>query len=75
VPLEFVASVKGTAYVAAGRERGTLVCVAIAAITNVAGNLIFIPAHGMMAAAWVTLASYAALLVAYALVLDTRRRG
>lgn len=72
VPLEFVASVKGTAYVAAGRERGTLVCVAIAAITNVVGNLIFIPGHGMQAAAWVTLASYAALLIAYALVLDAR---
>jgi O-antigen/teichoic acid export membrane protein len=75
VPLEFVASVKGTAYVAAGRERGTLVCVAIAAITNVVGNLIWIPAHGMFAAAWVTLASYAALLIAYALVLDTRWRA
>jgi O-antigen/teichoic acid export membrane protein len=72
VPLEFLASVKGTAYVAAGRERGTLVCVAIAAITNVAGNLIWIPSHGMQAAAWVTLGSYAALLIAYALILDAR---
>lgn len=72
VPLEFLASVKGTAYVAAGRERGTLVCVAIAAVTNVAGNLIWIPVHGMRAAAWVTLGSYAALLIAYALILDTR---
>jgi len=74
VPLEFIASVKGTSYVAAGRERGTLVCVAIAAITNLVGNWIWIPAHGMQAAAWVTIASYAALLAAYAVVLDMRRR-
>ena len=73
VPLDFVISVKGTAYVAAGRERGTLVCVLIAAITNVAANLIWIPRYGMMAAAWTTLASYGVLLVAYALIMDTRR--
>ena len=73
VPLDFVISVKGTAYVAAGRERGTLVCVLLAAITNVVANLIWIPRFGMMAAAWTTLASYGVLLVAYALIMDTRR--
>jgi O-antigen/teichoic acid export membrane protein len=73
VPLDFVISVKGTAYVAAGRERGTLVCVLLAAITNVVANLIWIPRYGMMAAAWTTLASYGVLLVAYALIMDTRR--
>jgi O-antigen/teichoic acid export membrane protein len=73
VPLDFVISVKGTAYVAAGRERGTLVCVLLAAFTNVVANLIWIPRYGMMAAAWTTLASYGVLLVAYALIMDTRR--
>ena len=73
VPLDFVISVKGTAYVAAGRERKTLVCVLLAAITNVVANLIWIPHYGMMAAAWTTLASYGVLLVAYALIMDTRR--
>jgi O-antigen/teichoic acid export membrane protein len=73
VPLDFVISVKGTAYVAAGRERGTLVCVLLAAITNVVANLIWIPRFGMMAAAWTTLASYGVLLVAYALIMDRRR--
>lgn len=73
VPLDFVISVKGTAYVAAGRERGTLVCVLLAAITNVVANLIWIPRFGMMAAAWTTLASYGVLLVAYALIMDARR--
>lgn len=73
VPLDFVISVKGTAYIAAGRERKTLVCVLLAAITNVVANLIWIPRYGMMAAAWTTLASYGVLLMAYALIMDTRR--
>lgn len=73
VPLDFVISVKGTAYVAAGRERGTLLCVLLAAVTNVVANLIWIPRYGMVAAAWTTIASYAVLLLAYALIMDRRR--
>jgi O-antigen/teichoic acid export membrane protein len=72
LPLDFVISVKGMAYIARGRERATLVCVLLAAITNVVANLIWIPRYGMMAAAWTTFASYAVLLLAYALIMDSR---
>ncbi len=73
VPLDFVVSVKGTSYIAAGRERGTLVCVVLGAATNILANLAFIPRGGMMAAAWVTLASYGVILAAYAVFMDSRR--
>lgn len=73
VPLDFVVSVKGTSYIAAGRERGTLVCVVLGAATNIIANLVLIPRWGMMAAAWTTLASYAVMLAAYAVLMDSRR--
>jgi O-antigen/teichoic acid export membrane protein len=68
-----VVSVKGTSYIAAGRERGTLVCVVLGAATNIIANLVLIPRWGMMAAAWTTLASYAVMLAAYAVLMDSRR--
>jgi O-antigen/teichoic acid export membrane protein len=62
VPLDFLTSYLNTAYIAWGMERKVLSCMAIAAVSNVALNLIWIPKYGAMAAAVNTLLCYAILL-------------
>jgi O-antigen/teichoic acid export membrane protein len=73
IPLDFVVAVKGTSYVAQGREKPLLGCIALAAGANIVANLLLIPRFGMMAAAWTTVGTYMLLLVTYLLVLDARR--
>jgi O-antigen/teichoic acid export membrane protein len=73
IPLDFVVSVKGVAYVAEGREKAALGCIAAAAVVNIVANLLLIPRFGMLAAAWATVGTYVVLLAAYLLFLDTRR--
>jgi O-antigen/teichoic acid export membrane protein len=73
IPLDFVVSVKGVSYIARGRERAALGCVAVAALANIVANLLLIPRFGMMAAAWTTVGTYVLLLGTYVLFLDPRR--
>jgi len=62
VPLDFLTSYLNTAYIAWGMEKKVLSCIAIAAISNVALNILWIPKYGAMAAAVNTLLCYAILL-------------
>lgn len=62
VPLDFLTSYLNTAFIAWGMESKVLSCMAIAALSNVVLNLIWIPKHGAMAAAVNTLLCYAILL-------------
>jgi O-antigen/teichoic acid export membrane protein len=64
IPLDFLTSYLGTAYVAWGMERKILVCTAIAAATNILLNLVFIPSYGATAAAANTVISYVIFLTA-----------
>jgi O-antigen/teichoic acid export membrane protein len=73
IPLDFVVSVKGVSYIARGREKAVLGCVAVAALANIAANLALIPRFGMLAAAWTTVGTYVLLLGSYVLFLDARR--
>jgi O-antigen/teichoic acid export membrane protein len=72
VPLDFLVSVKGTGYIAAGLERTAALCAGAAALVNVAGNLVLIPRWGMMGAAWTTLGTYLLLLALYTAFLDRK---
>lgn len=74
IPLDFVVAAKGTAYVAAGRERLAAGCMAAAATTNVIVNLLLLPRWGVMGAATAALISYTTLLALYVIFLDREGR-
>jgi O-antigen/teichoic acid export membrane protein len=67
IPLDFVTSYIGNAYIAWGMEKSILVCTAIAAASNVVLNLLWIPAYGATAAAVNTLLTYLIFLVSLGL--------
>lgn len=67
VPLDFLTSYIGNAYIAWGMEKSILLCTAIAAASNVVLNLIWIPAYGATAAAVNTLLTYLIFLVSLGL--------
>lgn len=67
VPLDFVTSYIGNAYIAWGMEKSILVCTAIAAASNVVLNLLWIPTYGATAAAVNTLVTYLIFLVSLGL--------
>ena len=67
IPLDFLTSYLSNAYIAWSMEKKVLICTAVAAASNVALNLIWIPAYGATAAAVNTLISYAIFLGALAL--------
>jgi O-antigen/teichoic acid export membrane protein len=67
VPLDFVTSYIGNAYIAWGMEKSILVCTAIAAACNVVLNLIWIPTYGATAAAVNTLLTYLIFLISLGL--------
>ncbi len=67
IPLDFLTSYLSNAYIAWGMEKKILVCMAVAAGSNIVLNLIWIPAHGAAAAAVNTLVSYVILLASLAL--------
>ena len=66
VPLDFLASYVGNAYIAWGMEKKMLLCTTVAAASNIVLNLIWIPHYGATAAAVNTLISYSILLVSLA---------
>ena len=72
VPFDFLVSVKGTGYIAAGFERTAALCAGAAALVNVLANLVLIPRYGMIGAAWTTLGTYLLLLVLYVAILDRK---
>jgi O-antigen/teichoic acid export membrane protein len=67
VPLDFLTSYLGNAYIAWGMEKNVLLCTIVAAGSNIVLNLIFIPAYGATAAAVNTLVSYVIFLSSLAL--------
>src|SRR5579863_3558283 len=62
IPLDFLTSYLSYAYIAWSMEKKVLACTAIAAVSNVILNLIWIPAYGATAAAINTLISYVVFL-------------
>jgi O-antigen/teichoic acid export membrane protein len=66
IPLDFMTSYLSNAYIAWGMEKSILASMAMAACTNVALNLAFIPRFGAKAAAANTLLSYVVFLLALA---------
>lgn len=62
IPLDFLTSYLSNAYIAWSMEKKVLACTAVAAASNVALNLIWIPAYGATAAAINTLISYVVFL-------------
>lgn len=70
VPLKFMANVVATILTACDLQLLRTRAVALAAITNVALNVIFIPIYGLWAAVWSTLFTEAILLVVLLIALD-----
>jgi O-antigen/teichoic acid export membrane protein len=68
VPLDFVTSYLGNAYIAWGMERKILLCTAIGAGSNILLNFFWIPIYGAAAAAVDTLLSYVIFLISLVLV-------
>lgn len=68
IPLDFLTSYLGNAYIAWGMERKILLCTAIGAGSNILLNLLWIPIYGAAAAAVDTLLSYLIFLVSLVLV-------
>ncbi|MGC2110588.1 MAG: oligosaccharide flippase family protein [Candidatus Korobacteraceae bacterium] len=68
IPLDFLTSYLGNAYIAWGMEKSILLCTAIGAVSNILLNLVSIPTYGATAAAVNTLVSYVIFLVSLALV-------
>ena len=66
IPLDFLTSYLSNAYIAWSMERHVLVCVVIAAGSNIILNLATIPRYGAMAAAINTIISYLVYLGALA---------
>jgi len=64
IPLDFLVSYLNSAYIAWSMERKVLVCVVVAAASNVVLNWIGIPRYGAMAAAVNTVFSYIVYFVA-----------
>jgi O-antigen/teichoic acid export membrane protein len=67
LPLDFLTSYLSNAYIAWGMEKRVLLCTAVAAGSNIALNLIWIPVYGAKAAAVNTLISYVVFLGGLAL--------
>jgi O-antigen/teichoic acid export membrane protein len=67
VPLDFLTSYLNSAYIAWGMEKRFLLCTAIAAVSNIFLNMIWIPAYGAKAAAVNTVISYIIFLASLAL--------
>jgi len=63
MPLDFCFSLLWTVLVSRGYDRLVLYTLAAGAVTNIALNLVFIPHFQATAAAWITVASYALVLV------------
>jgi O-antigen/teichoic acid export membrane protein len=63
IPFDFTAAFLGMVMTAWGRVRVALWITGMAAFCNLSLNLIFIPSYGAKAAAWVTLASYMAIVM------------
>ncbi|MGA2904131.1 MAG: polysaccharide biosynthesis C-terminal domain-containing protein [Candidatus Korobacteraceae bacterium] len=68
IPLDFLTSYLGNAYIAWGMERKILLCTVIGAGSNILLNLFWIPIYGAAAAAVDTLLSYLIFLVSLVLV-------
>ncbi|HKD86478.1 MAG TPA: polysaccharide biosynthesis C-terminal domain-containing protein [Terriglobales bacterium] len=66
IPLDFLTSYLSNAYIAWGMEKSILACTAVAAGSNIALNLIWIPHYGATAAAVNTLISYVVFLASLA---------
>jgi len=62
IPLDFLVSYMNSAYIAWSMERKVLVCVVVAAASNIVLNWFAIPRYGAMAAAVNTVISYAIYL-------------
>jgi O-antigen/teichoic acid export membrane protein len=67
IPFDFLTSYLSNAYIAWGMEKKILLCIVVAAGSNVVLNLIWIPAYGATAAAVNTLVSYVIFLAGLAL--------
>ncbi len=67
LPLDFLTSYLNSAYIAWGMEKRLLLCTAVAAVSNILLNLIWIPAYGAKAAAVNTVISYVIFLASLAL--------
>jgi O-antigen/teichoic acid export membrane protein len=67
IPLDFLTTYLGTAYIAWGMEKKILVCTAVAAASNIVLNFFTIPAHGATAAAANTVISYLIFLTGLAI--------
>ncbi len=63
IPFDFLTAYLLNAYIAWGMEKKTLQCTAVAAVSNIVLNLIWIPVYGATAAAVNTLISYLVLLI------------
>jgi len=68
IPLDFLTSYLGNAYIAWGMEKKILLCTAIGAASNILLNLFTIPTYGALAAAVNTLISYLIFLISLAVV-------
>ena len=66
IPLDFLTSYLSNAYIAWGMENSILLCTAIAAVSNILLNLLWIPRYGAAAAAVNTLLSYLIFLASLA---------
>jgi len=67
IPLDFVVTYLNSAYIAWSMERKVLACTAIAAVSNIVLNSIWIPRYGALAAAVNTVISYAIYAVGLAI--------
>ncbi len=68
IPLDFLTSYLGNAYIAWGMERKILLCTVIGAGSNIVLNFFLIPVYGAAAAAADTLVSYVIFLISLAVV-------
>ena len=73
IPLDFLVSYLTSAYIAWSMERKVLVCVLVAAASNVVLNWIGIPRYGALAAAVNTVISYAIYLACLAIAGSTAK--
>jgi O-antigen/teichoic acid export membrane protein len=69
LPFFFVTSTTMWALIALKKQRTLAVIYGVSMIVNVAGNILLVPSHGFMAAAWLTVASEGLVLALSGLVL------
>ena len=63
LPLDFAVALIGTILVSGRRDKVVAIALSVAAFSNIVLNLLWIPAHGAIGAAWATVVSYAELVV------------